>query len=281
MRCRPQFVPKTMLAVPILSLFFVEMAGRAGQIVAPDSAVTRSVSGLFMIHDQRRSGPSQLADLLLTNSQFAAFDPTVLAVSCERVKNDLRKQLGLTASSRDKVHIALHTASAPDETISIVRQRFSDSWQYRVDLPDAADRVRYVRAMVEVVLLEFANRSAGTRSAEIPSWLIDGLTQQLLSSEAMEVIVPPPRRSVNGVVLTSTIRNERRQDPLEYARVQLRAHPMLTFAALSWPGEQAWSAESDEFYRLNSQLFVNELLGLENGALHLRQLLSLLAERYN
>jgi len=56
---------------------------------------------------------------------------------------------------------------------------------------------------------------------------------------------------------------------------------MLTFDDLSWPKDEGWTAESDELFRLSSQLFVNELLALENGPANLRQMLSALPDRYN
>src|SRR5207253_2177010 len=203
-----------------IALLFTSAPGLAAQMALPDSSVTRSLSGQFIIHDQRHSGPSPISDLLATNSQVASFDPMVLGVSCERIKQDLSRRLGINPSAADKIHVVLHTASVPNEVIAITRERFLNAWQYRIDLPDSLERVRYVRAIVHVLLLEFANRSAGARSAELPIWLTDGLSQELLSSEALEVIVPPARKTINGVVLTSISRNERRKDPLAYARLQ-------------------------------------------------------------
>jgi len=40
-----------------------------------------------------------------------------------------------------------------------------------VDLADQLERARFVRAMVQVLLLEVANRNAGEHSAEIPGGL--------------------------------------------------------------------------------------------------------------
>ena len=57
----------------------------------------------------------------------------------------------------------------------------TDGWSYQVQLPDVLSRTRLAQAMTVVLLLEFANRNAGTHSAEIPAWLTDGLSQQLLA----------------------------------------------------------------------------------------------------
>src|SRR5947207_15568356 len=172
--------------------------------VLPDSGFTRSLSGQFIVHDQRRGGSSELATLLTTNAQFTAFDPTVLAVSCERLKQDLWRQLGINVPVSDRIHVVLQPAKSADDSINFIRERFRDGWQYRIDLPDVTQRLRYVRAMVQVILLDFANRGAPARSAQIPAWLLEGLSQQLLASDGVELIFPPPRQDLNGKVLSYT-----------------------------------------------------------------------------
>ena len=47
----------------------------------------------------------------------------------------------------------------------IEAEQFRDGWQYRVSLPDLCQRERYIRAIVNVVLLEVANRQAREHSA--------------------------------------------------------------------------------------------------------------------
>jgi hypothetical protein len=177
--------------------------------------------------------------------------------------------------------VVLRPAQAADDNIAITSERFRNAWQYVVELPEATDRVRYVRAMVQVILQEFANNSAGSRSAEIPTWLIEGLTQQLLASNSSEIIVPPPSRNVNGIILTSTNFSARREDPLSLARTDLRLREQLTFQDLSWPRRDALSSEAALVFRLSAQVFVNELLQLENGPARLREMLVMLPQCYN
>ena len=264
----------------MVSLF----AGRsfAATRIVPDATFTRSVSGQFIIHDRRSGGASEIAaQLPATNSQYASFDSTVLAVSCERLKHDLWRELGSTSPGRDKIHVLLHPARFKDENIGITCERFRDSWRYIVDLPDVTDRVRYVRAMVQVVLQEFANRGAEARSAEIPVWLVEGLTRQLLASDGSEIILPPPRKNVNGIILTATHVNARKEDPLDQARRELRGNQHLTFEDLSWPKDNALAAESAKVFGLSAQIFVSELLQLEHGRERMCRMLTMLPDRYN
>ena len=71
---------------------------------------------------------------------------------------------------------------------------------YRVTLPDILPRTRFLRALTGVMLLEFANRGAGARSAEIPAWLTDGLSQQLLATGTVAMVLSSPGKVVNGVM---------------------------------------------------------------------------------
>jgi hypothetical protein len=265
----------------LLPFLWFGRAADATAALAPDTGLTRSVSGQFIIHDQRRTGASALAAQLVTNAHYVALDPTVLGVSCERVKQDVCRALGITESGNDTVQMMLQSASSSDDIVRITRARFPNGWQYRVDLPDAILRTRLVRAIVQVALLDFANRNAPARSADIPLWLIEGLTQQLLASDGVEIIVPPPQQGLDGRVLSSTNMNARREDPLNNARVQFREHAVLTFADLSWPEEKTWDDQSSEIYGLSAQLFVHELLTVENGRGRLRDMLTLLPDRYN
>jgi hypothetical protein len=139
-------------------------------------------------------------------------------------------------------------------------------------------RTRYVRAIVQVLLLEMANRNAGERSAELPSWLIEGFTRQLLASSEIEIILPPPRKRADNLSFTLTHVDARREDPLEAAHESLLTGPALTFAELSWPAPDQIAGES---YGSSAQLFVSALLRLKNGRACLRVMVEELPRYYN
>jgi len=162
--------------------------------------------------------------------------------------------------------------------ITITLEHFRDGWYYRVDLPDQLQRSRFVRAIVQVLLLEWANRNAGEHSAEIPAWLVDGLTQQLLTSSEMDLVVPPPVSAGNGPSVATTDIKWRRENPLEQAHKELLQGPLLTFEQLSWPSEDQLS---DALYLGSAQLFVNELLRLKDGRACLVEMLAQLPAYYN
>ena len=250
--------------------------------VAPwDTFATRSHSGQFIIRGGGSSRSSRSALALSTNLSFVCLDPTLLSVSCERIKQSLLRELQTGTSWRGRIFLVLFPASSGNEPVTITSERFRDGWQYRVDLPEVVERTRYVQAIVQVVLLEIANRSAETRPAELPPWLVAGLAKQLLASSEAEIILPPPRANVNGLSLAATFINARKGNPIEQAHQQLRANPPLTFEQLSWPPDDRLSGSGSEVYRSSAQLFVSELLNLQEGRASLRSMLVELPRYYN
>jgi hypothetical protein len=258
----------------------------------PDMSSARSVSGQFIV----TGAPSRLAGSRLaampeiaTNTDFVRLEPALLAVSAERIKESLRRELNrefenprVNAPPRGKIFLVLHPAQSTDEDVTIVSRPSPGGWDYQVRLPDVLSRTRYLRAMTGVLLLEFANRNSATRnSAEIPAWLTDGLSQELLATAWQEIILSSPDKMANGLPVSHTVTTTRGMDSLAGARRVLRDHAALTFEQLSWPTDAQLSGADGGDYRASAQLFVNELLALKNGPAHLRAMLETLPKFYN
>ena len=183
--------------------------------------------------------------------------------------------------ARGKIFLVLHPAQSPDEAVTIVSRRAAEGWDYQVQLPDVLPRTRFVRALTSVLLQQSANRGARARSAEVPAWLTDGLSQDLLAADWQKIILSSPARMVDGQPSSRTITTTRSLDSLADARRVLRDHIPLTFAQLNWPTEAQLSGADDGAYRASAQLFVNDLLELKGGPAHLRALLESLPAFYN
>src|SRR5436190_6272409 len=277
--------------VTFLTLVAVELLPNRARAETPNprNKSTQSLSGQFTSYDLRPRGPSDLALSRSTNNEFICLDPTLVAVSCERIKRYLADQLGAGTAWRGKVYLAVHGAEYRDEAIVVVSERFQDFWQYRIDLPDVVERARYVRAIVQVLLLEMANRSGPPRSAELPLWLLEGFTRQLLASRELEIILPPPNRKANGIAITSAYFDSRRQnsansqrdDPLGLVRTVLRSNPMMTFDQLSWPVDDQLIGDQRELFSCSAQLFVTELLRLNDGKRSMMAMVGELPNYYN
>ncbi|MGA2786378.1 MAG: hypothetical protein ABSF60_02515 [Verrucomicrobiota bacterium] len=274
----------------VLCLAVFPLFARA-QTSFPDTSSARSVSGQFIVTSvPSRPGASRLAARteIATNTDFVRLEPAVLAVSAERIKESLghelnpeRRGLDFSRPATGKIFLALHPAQSPDEGVTIVSRRSPDGWDYQVQLPDVLTRTRYLRAMTGVLLLEFANRDARTRSAEIPAWLTDGLSQELLATAGQEIILSSPDKLVNGLPVNRTVKTTRGVDSLAGARRVLLDHAVLTFEQLSWPTDAQQFGADGGAYRASAQLFVSELLALKNGPAHLRAMLKTLPKYYN
>ncbi len=255
----------------------------SAQLSLPDVNLTRSVSGQFIVTGGQQVSPLVASPAVATNDNFVRLDSALVAVSAERIKQTLWRDLDINPALpwRGKIFLALHPARSLDENVTIISEHFADGWDYHVALPDVLPRTRFLRAMTSVVLLEFANRGAGARSAQIPAWLTDGLSQQLLATGTVEVVLSLPSRTVGGLLESRTIATERGLDPLANARRVLRDHPALTFEQLSWPTDAEVSGTDGGVYRASAQLFVSELLKLKHGPAHLRAMLQMSPRCYN
>ena len=272
---------RTVLVVGI-AIFLAAFRGLAGaQPSNPDLVSARSHSGQFVVYAGHSSPPTLAVVDLATNQNLFRLEPTLAAISCERIKQVLTRELGATAPWRGHIYVVLYPAHGANDTIAITTERFKGGWQYRVDFPNVVQRSRYVRGVVQVLLLEMANRTTDGRAAEIPLWLIEGFSQLLLASSEMEIILPPPRGKANGLNFSAMRVSARKENSLQEPQKKLHGRPPLTFEDLSWPTQDELSGEMSDLYSGSAQLFVGELLRLPDGRACLRSMLAQLPQNYN
>lgn len=265
----------------------------------------RSASGQFTVRGQPVSVRAAATPDFANNSNFLKLEPAVTAISCERIKQALLDKLDDKSRWHDKVFLALYPAQFPNDGGTLVAEQFRDGWQYRLELPGVIDRARFVRAIVEALLLERANRNANDHSAEIPIWLSEGLTKELLtkfnvkltprrtqwasngqamSPSVFEIAIVNPRktgRRAPSETGTGNMALIERASALEAARQQMRERPPLTLQELSWPDDELLALADGEVYRNNAHLFVTELMRLNGGVACLRAMIEGLARCYN
>ena len=243
-------------------------------------AAMRSVSGQFVIHDLRGLAPARLSPPG-QESSWLALEPPFLVVSCERIKQALCAELGTDRSWTGTIHATIRPGRGNHDVAQINVERFGAGWNYRVELPQKLERTQFVRTLVQVLLLEMANRTARERSAEIPLWLSEGLTQRLLVANEAELILAPPTQQFGSMLMTPTMIETRDPDPLAAARRVLLNRPPPTIEELSWPQVEQFSPEAAEVFQRSAQLFVAELLRLQDGPRHLHAFVDSLAQYYN
>ncbi len=278
----PWFYDSTVCLALVACALLFPLAARA-QFSPPDKNSARSVSGQFIVQGTLQFSPLAHMPRIVADTNLVRLEPALLAVSAERIKESLWRTLGIKAGTpwRGQIHLVLHPAQSPDEDVTIVSQPFAKIWNYRVELPDVLPRVNFTRALTVVVLLEYANRSAQSHSAEIPAWLTDGLSQQLLAAGSPETILSAPDKIVDGLPVTRLNTATSGVDPLASARRVLDNSPALTFEELSWPTDEQLSGDDGGAYRASAQLFTSELLKLKNGPAQLRATVETLPRFYN
>lgn len=272
-----RFIP-----APFFFTFVFVVAARA-QLPPSSVVAARSISGQFAVLPAQQISPFGARPVVLTNADLVRLEPALLAISAERIKKSLWQELQIDDGGqwRGEIFLALHSARSLDENVTIISSRFNGRWTYRVELPDIISRTRLTRAITTVVLQEFANRNAGNRSAEIPGWLVEGLSQQLLAANSAGFILSPPAASQNGIAEKRIVATQRGWDLLMEAHRILQNQEALTFEQLSWPSDAQLAGRDGGVYRASAQLFVDELLNLKDGARNLQQMLQTLPDFLN
>lgn len=246
-----------------------------------NQALARSVSGQFIVHGGRTSAVRSSGSGMANDGKLLQLEPSYVAVSCERIKQALAEQLGDSGGWRGKIYLALQPAQTTEDEITLICERFRDGWNYRLNVPNPVEPVRFVRALVQALLLEQANRGAAGRSAELPLWLTEGLTQQILTARGQQVLLAPPQRQANRLAIRPTVVDTRREEAATMARRALGQREPLSLEALSWPRENQLGGPDAEVYCLSAQLFVAELLRFKDGRACLNTMLAELPVCYN
>ncbi len=191
-----------------------------------------------------------------TDEPNIELEPSPLVVSCERLKSLFLVELGLNDQWQGRVNLVINAALDQKQQPRLTAMYNLDGWSYNLELPGTISQKVLVRWLMQTLVLEMANRGARSRSAEIPYWLVEGMSAQLQAFNLPTFILQPGEQmSGNRVKLKG----------LDAVRDQLRSHPPLSFQELSWPTDADVNGEGLELYRSCSQLFLEQLLQFRDG----------------
>ena len=244
--------------------------------------IVRSASLQFITHD-------------LVKPDFAAsgaplFDPTKdtarqqlpetlvrlggesVGVSAERIKKRFLTILDLPDQWRGTIHLVLRPTERLDEHPRIATTRFSDTWKYRIDIPAVTDALSLVRSVVQVLLIEVANRGSSEKTAEIPLWLLEAITRQIFFEAGRSLLLQPE---------TSVLGTHRHSHPEQVSRNWLMSHPAMTFTDLSFPAHEMLQGDAFLSYESSAHLFFVELSRLPQGSQRMRAFVTNLGEFWN
>ncbi len=261
------------LAILVFSL------GESFTSAQPTGVLTsKSHSGQFVM---TAAPPPRVDRKLLNSGTMLELDPTLLPIACERVKQHINRELQTGPAWQSRVYLELHPAIEGEPGVSVTCERYQNAWQYRLALPNPVDRTLFVKSIVQVLLLELANRAnTGLNSAEVPTWLIEGFTRQILASRQQEIMLSPPTPGRNGIAFTPTIVSAQ-ESPLKSTHETLIRSAPLSFEALSWPAPEQLVGPGAAVYGANAQLFLSRLLGVPGARERLKTMVVNLSASQN
>jgi hypothetical protein len=233
---------------------------RSRPLQAPSPAVARvPIAGslAFLVTAPPASATAQPDEIPL--------EPALLVVSCERIKELFLLELGLRDEWRGRIELIINASLAEDRGPSLTAVHRPDGWSYELELPKTIQPPILVRAVIQTLLAEWANRRAGSQSAEIPFWLVEGLSAHLRAYNVPTFIIRPNVQSAGY--------NKLGLEGLNAVRAGLRGHAPLTFQQLSWPEWSNVTGKDQAVYGSCAQLFFESLLHLNDGPSCLRRML--------
>lgn len=198
-------------------------------------------------------------------------EPATAVVSCERIKEQVLRELGAADQWKGKIYLRLHPRLSDEERVMVDAQSRAEGWVYFVDMPALISRRRFLNSMVQIILFEWANRGAQTVPSELPPWLGEGLAGLLETRGILSLFAEPFSRRIEI---------QRWEVAALELRKRFQATPPLSFDQLSWPLKNPDAAQADH-YRASAHLLVAELLRMENGPGNLVGLLQGLHQNLN
>ena len=244
-----------------------------------------SRSGQFVIHSSYPTAPTLSQWLEPTNSARITLSPDPLTVTCERIKTAVLRHLDMADRWKGKVHVWIRPELRREAAQGLVSTRFADGWHYTLDLPERCEADALVRLLVQTILTEIANRTPGAHPAELPIWLVEGMTARVRGSVGPDVIVTPTRLRTRignaGGQIESGAKERVGAENLQEIHAVLFGRPPMSFAELSQPGAGIEGGEAQETYRLSAELFLYQLQQLTNGRRCLQAMLANLTRAMN
>ncbi|MGA2544814.1 MAG: hypothetical protein ABSG78_24965 [Verrucomicrobiota bacterium] len=244
--------------------------GRADAQPMEEIVTARSATGQFLALAPRRPGlpvaipqQSRLPGLFILNPTPAAnpgsklaLDPSLLVISCEKIKQSLLMTLGRGDQWRGVITLRINPALPADQSPVLEGVYNPRGWNYQLTLPSPIEPNLLFRAIVNALLIETANRHASSQSAEVPFWLVAGLSAHLQADNLPALLLRPQSRLDTDQITTNGL------DPF---LDQLRHQPPLTFQQLCWPEPETMAGGNYDLYSASSQLFLEELLRFKDG----------------
>ncbi|HZM03404.1 MAG TPA: hypothetical protein VFC44_10290 [Candidatus Saccharimonadales bacterium] len=201
-----------------------------------------------------------------------ALEPALLVVSCERLKESFLWEMGMKDEWQGTISLLINPSLTDEVGPSLTAIHHPSGWNYELELSKTIKPAILIRAVIQTLLVEMANRKAGGQSAEIPFWLAEGLSAHLQAYNLPMFVIQPNVQTVGARV---TI------EGANVIRARLREQQPLSFQQLSWPEPSDLTGPSQPLYRSCAQLFLENLLQFKDGHACLRRMLEEMPQHLN
>ena len=260
--------------------------GGADAQPAADILTAHSSSGQFQALAPRRPGlpvaiPQQTsfpgAFLLAPVPQVnpgskLALDPSLLVMSCERIKESLLLTLGGRDQWRGRITLAINPGLPAGSKPGPGRRGRFARLELSLDPPFGHRTPAPASRHCQCASDGNGQPPRGRPIGRVPLWLVAGLSARLQAENLPALLLRPQSH-----IATNQINRAERGS----LRDQLRGHPPLTFQELSWPEPEILAGGNYDLYAGCAQLFVDELLRLEDGPRCLEAMIDKLPQHLN
>lgn len=235
------------------------------QLTATQGRIVTSQSHQFVVY-----APAQtlIPEKTPTNSVIVEAD--FLALTAERVRRALTSELPALANNHDSIELGILPQAPADASITIGTTVFSDGIKYRVAIPPVVDQTRLVKGLLTVLLTQYANYG-GERPVELPTWLIEGMAQQLYFSVGSRLVVDHRSTAFEVVARDFQVRT----------RETLRTNTSFTFHELTTFAPPPPNSSAEMLYQSGAHLLVQSLLQRPNGRTQFADFLQRLSKNWN
>lgn len=225
-------------------------------------------SGQFVVHGS--TVPFRPPPDYTNNPAIIELEPQLIVVTAERTKRVLSQTLRASDEFQDKIHISVLDRAPVGQPVTVVSQVHPDGFVYKAGFPARIEAMQFARGLMQVILLEYANRG-GKRAAELPFWLVEGLTRQVVTAVEPAYVLNRKPMTIETVGY----------DRLGTTRSFLETNSPLSAQELSFPRLAGAGEEARSRFEASAHLLVNRLLALPNGPALMSRFLRALPQTLN
>lgn len=238
-----------------------------------DVLFIQSRSGQFFASAPKRIVETPPADTSTNAPKTIKIDPNFAVVIAERIKDRFLFLLNMSDRWKGRIFLTILPARTHFDPVFVNAQYSDAGWMYYVDMPSYIPLNKLIRVIVDVLLQELADRTAGSKPAELPPWLAPAIAFQI-QYEATDISLMEP--------FTKKTRVEKRKNPLDLIRHHLQNTRAPSWEELCWPMDEDLADFSPtNRYNMCSFLFYHQLMRTPDAVNHLHKFFEISPSYWN